>query len=103
MCQQRNIKAINHTNTIDPAKHLNESKFHLNKYGTIKFDQYNWNFPNFVRNTFLSDHSENLNENGSEESILVSEYNNNNDNKNLIGNLTDIRSVNPSKVLNDIP
>ena len=24
-CQQWNIKVISHTNTIDPAKHLNES------------------------------------------------------------------------------
>ena len=37
LCQQRNIKIINHTVTIDPSKHLNESLFHLNKYGTIEF------------------------------------------------------------------
>ena len=97
---------------------------HLNKYGTIEFaknfknflyklswwdidnskgfDQYDANFPNSVRNTLHSNHNENLNENGSEESILFSEYDNNNDNKNLVGNLTDIRSLDPSKVLNDI-
>ena len=45
MCQQRNIKVISHTNTIDPAKHLNESKLHLNKYGTIEFAK---NFKNFI-------------------------------------------------------
>ena len=59
------------------------------------------NFPCFVRN-FHSDNNENLNGNGGEESILFSEYNNNNDYKNLIGNLTDIRSLIHSKVLNDI-
>ena len=37
MCQQWNIKIINHTDTIDPSKHLNESLFHLNRYGTIEF------------------------------------------------------------------
>ena len=37
MCQQRNIKIINHINTIDPSKHLNESLFHLNRYGAIEF------------------------------------------------------------------
>ena len=49
-----------------------------------------------------SDHNENLNENGSEESIIFYEYHNNNDKKYLIGNLADIRSLNPYKVLNDI-
>ena len=29
MRQQRNIKIINHTDTIDPSKHLNESLFYL--------------------------------------------------------------------------
>ena len=28
MCQQRNIKIINHTDTIDPSKYLSESLFH---------------------------------------------------------------------------
>ena len=37
MCQQRNIKIINHTDTIDPSKHLNESLFYLNRYVAIKF------------------------------------------------------------------
>ena len=82
MCQQRNIKVISYTNTIDPAKHLNESQLHLNEYGTIefaknfknfkynlnwrgldnseRFDQYEANFPNLVRNTLHSGHNENL-------------------------------------------
>ena len=37
MCQQRNIKIINHADTIDPSKHLNKSLFHLNRYGAIEF------------------------------------------------------------------
>ena len=124
MCQQQNIKAISHTNTIDPAKHLNENKLHLNKYGTLEFatnfknflynlnlhdldnsegfDEREASFANFVRNTLHSDHNENLSENGSEKSILFSEYDNNNDNKNLTDNLIDSKLLNPSKVLNDV-
>lgn len=30
ICQQRNIKFISQTNTLDPAKDLNECKFNLN-------------------------------------------------------------------------
>ena len=37
ICQQRNIKIINHTDTIDPSKHLSESLFHLNRYGATDF------------------------------------------------------------------
>ena len=38
MCQQRNIKIIiNHTDTADPSKHLNESLFHLNIYGANEY------------------------------------------------------------------
>ena len=37
MCQQRNIKIINYSDTIGPSKHLNESLFHLNRYGAIEF------------------------------------------------------------------
>ena len=37
MCQQRNIKVINHTDTIDPSKHLNEGLFHLNRYRVTDF------------------------------------------------------------------
>ena len=37
MCQQRNIKITNHTDTNDSSKHLNESLFYLNRYGAIEF------------------------------------------------------------------
>ena len=37
MCQQRNIKIINHTDTIDPSKHVNESLFYWNRYEAIEF------------------------------------------------------------------
>ena len=33
MCRERNIPFISHTETIDPNKHLNESKLHLNFNG----------------------------------------------------------------------
>ena len=52
MCQQRNIKIINHTDTIDPSKHLNESLFHLNRYGATEFDN---NFKTFLCNLDLHD------------------------------------------------
>ena len=39
-CQKRNIKIINHTNTIHPSKHLNGSLFHLYKYGATEFAKY---------------------------------------------------------------
>ena len=100
-CQQRNIKIINHTNTIDLSKHLNESDFHLNRYGAIKvvknfkkdlcnldwwdvgniegLDHYEANIPDFVRDMFHCDHNEVLSENGNEVLILCSEYKNNDD------------------------
>ena len=96
MCQQRNIKIINHTDLIDPSKHLNESLFHLNRYGAIEFgnnfkknlcnldlchvghseglDHYEANITVSVRDTFHCDHNEVLSENGDEVSILCSEY-----------------------------
>ena len=96
MCQQRSIKIINHTDTIDPSKHLNKSLFHLNGYGAIEFannfkkilcnldwldvgyseglDHYEPNIPDSVRNTFHWDHNEVLSENGDAVSILCSEY-----------------------------
>ena len=95
MCQQQNIKIINHTDTIDPSKHLNESLFRLNRYGAIEFannfkkilcnldwrdvgnseglDHYEVNIPHSVRDTFQYDHNEVLSENGNEVSILCSE------------------------------
>ena len=37
MCGERDITFIDHTDTIDIERHLNESKVHLNKSGTIEF------------------------------------------------------------------
>ena len=37
MCGERDITFIDHTDTIDTERHLNESKVHLNKSGTIEF------------------------------------------------------------------
>ena len=45
MCNQREIKIVNHTDTIDPAKNLNESQLHLNRYGNIIFGK---NFEKFL-------------------------------------------------------
>ena len=45
MCEQRNIKIINHSDTIDRSRYLNESHLHLNRYGTVEFAK---NFKNFL-------------------------------------------------------
>ena len=37
MSGERDITFIDHTDTIDTERHLNESKVHLNKSGTIEF------------------------------------------------------------------
>ena len=37
MCKERNINFVNHKDDIEPERHLNESKLHLNRYGTIVF------------------------------------------------------------------
>ena len=37
MCRQRELQIINHSETIDPTKHLNESNLHLNRYGSNVF------------------------------------------------------------------
>ena len=37
MCAERNIPYIDHANSIQPENHLNESKLHFNRYGTIAF------------------------------------------------------------------
>ena len=47
MCHARNIGCINHSDTIDPEQHLNESNIHLNKYGNIEFSKH---FANFLYN-----------------------------------------------------
>ena len=33
MCKERNISFLSHDENIDPSKHLNESKLHLNSNG----------------------------------------------------------------------
>ena len=37
MCGERDITFIDHTETINIERHLNESKVHLNKSGTTEF------------------------------------------------------------------
>ena len=37
MCAERNNPYIDHTNSIQPENHLNESKLHFSWYGTIAF------------------------------------------------------------------
>ena len=37
MCGERDITFVDHTDTTDIEKHLNESKIHLNKSRTIEF------------------------------------------------------------------
>ena len=37
MCAERNIPYIDHTNSIQPENHLNESKLHFKRYGTVAF------------------------------------------------------------------
>ena len=37
MCAERNIPCIVHTNLIQLENHLNKSKLHFNRYGTIAF------------------------------------------------------------------
>ena len=37
MCGERDITIIDHTDTIDIKRHLNESKVHLNKSRVIEF------------------------------------------------------------------
>ena len=33
MCEERNISFLSHDESIDPSKHLNESKLHFNSNG----------------------------------------------------------------------
>ena len=37
MCKERNVPYIDHSETILPDRHLNESNLHMNRYGTIEF------------------------------------------------------------------
>ena len=37
MCGEHDVTFLDHPDTIDTERHLNESKIHLNKSGTIEF------------------------------------------------------------------
>ena len=45
MCKERNISFLSHDESIDPSKHLNESKRHLNSNGIKVFAE---NFSRFL-------------------------------------------------------
>ena len=45
MCKERNISFLSHDESIDPSKHLNESKLHLNSNGIKIFTE---NFSRFL-------------------------------------------------------
>ena len=45
MCKERNISFLSHDESIDPSKHLNESKLHLNNSGIKIFTE---NFSRFL-------------------------------------------------------
>ena len=45
MCKERNISFLSHDESIDPSKHLNESKLHLNSNGIKIFAE---NFTRFL-------------------------------------------------------
>ena len=47
MRNHRGFPVINHTKTIDPENHLNESQLHLYRYGNIEFTK---NFKTFLCN-----------------------------------------------------
>ena len=119
MCQQRNIVIINHTDTINISKQLNECLFHLNRCGAYEcfksFKKFSCNLhwrdvdnsgslghyeaiiPEFVKDMFHCGHNEVLTENGNEVSNLCSEYNNN-DGNNI---KDDLVGIDPAKVLNN--
>ena len=45
MCKEKNISFLSHDESIDPSKHLNESKLHLNSSGIKIFAE---NFSRFL-------------------------------------------------------
>ena len=45
MCKERNISFLSHDESIDPSKHLNKSKLHLNNSGIKIFAE---NFSRFL-------------------------------------------------------
>lgn len=49
MCNERNINFIDHKNDVQPERHINESKVHLNRYGTIVFAK---KFSDYISNLY---------------------------------------------------
>ena len=70
MCGERDIAFIDHTDTIDTERHLNESKVHLNKSGTIEFAKNVFEFL-LQQDWYSADNSGNT-ALGSEKSLTVS-------------------------------
>ena len=70
MCGERDITFIDHTNTVDIERHLNESKVHLNEPETIEFAK---NVCKFLlqKDSYCADNSGNI-ALGSEKSLTVS-------------------------------
>ena len=48
-CNERNINFIDHKNDVQPERHINESKVHLNRYGTIVFAR---KFTDYISNLY---------------------------------------------------
>ena len=74
MCGEHDITFIDHTDTIDIERHLNESKVHLNKSGTIAFAKNIFKFL-FQQDWYSADNSSNTGL-GSGKSSTVSEVSN---------------------------
>ena len=49
MCNQLSIRFIYHSDDIQPERHVNDSKVHLNRYGTIVFAK---KFTNFLSDLY---------------------------------------------------
>ena len=49
MCNQLNIRFIYRSDDIQPERHVNDSKVHLNRYGTIVFAK---KFTNFLSDLY---------------------------------------------------
>ena len=49
MCNERNINFIDHKNDVQPDRHINESKVHLNRYETIVFAK---KFSDYISNLY---------------------------------------------------
>ena len=70
MCGEHNITFVDHTDTIDTERHLNESKVHLNKSRAIEFAKNVWEFL-LHQGRYSADNSGNI-ALGSEKSSTVS-------------------------------